>query len=211
MIFESQYLHYLSLLLEGDKKGCSQIIKSLLDEGIDVKEIYTNVIKRSMYRIGQLWELDKTTIAKEHCATKITELVINQIYPHILSIPKTGNKVIVTCADKEFHELGARMVSDIFELNGWTSTFLGANTPANELLNSIAEIQPELVAISINFYINFIRLVKEIELINERFPNQKIVVGGQAFSNGGESVLSEYQNVTYISCLYTLEDFIKTF
>ncbi len=209
MILESHYLHYLSLLLDGDKEGCSKFINSLLNDGVDVKEIYTNVIKRSMYRIGQLWELDKTTIAKEHQATKITELMISQIYPSILAIPKTGKKVIVTCADKEFHELGARMVSDIFELNGWKSTFLGANIPADELLQTIQETLPDLVAISSNYYINVIRLLKEIEMITEKFPDQKIIVGGQVFSNGNESILDEYKNVKYINCLYMLESYLK--
>jgi len=209
MILEAYYLHYFSALIEGNKDECSKVINNLLHEKVDIKDIYTQIVKRSMYRIGQMWENDKVNIAVEHRATKITEIIINQIYQYIQAIPKHGKKVVVTCADKEFHELGARMVSDIFELNGWDSTFLGANTPSNELLNIIEEVNPEVVAISINFYINIVRLLKEIEMISERFPEIKIIVGGQAFADGKEDVLANYPNVTFISCLYTLEDLIK--
>jgi len=181
----------------------------MLESGVPVKEIYTDVIKRSMYRIGQLWENDRTSIAREHQATKITEIMISLIYPYILKVPKIDKKVIVTCTDKEFHELGARMVSDIFELNGWKSIYLGANTPKDELIRLIEEENPDVVAISINFYINIVRLIKEIELISEKFPDLQIVVGGQAFSNGNKELLEKYDNVKYISCLDSLEDFIK--
>lgn len=209
MVLESQYLHYLSALLDGNKEDCTRIIISMLESGVPVKEIYTDVIKRSMYRIGQLWENDRTSIAREHQATKITEIMISLIYPYILKVPKIDKKVIVTCTDKEFHELGARMVSDIFELNGWKSIYLGANTPKDELIRLIEEENPDVVAISINFYINIVRLIKEIELISEKFPDLQIVVGGQAFSNGNKELLEKYDNVKYISCLDSLEDFIK--
>jgi len=211
LLLESHYLHYMSALLEGDKEGCLRIVHTLLDEGVEVKEIYTGLVKRSMYRIGQLWENDKASIAKEHVATKITELIINVMYPHILVVPKNGKKVIVTCSDKEFHELGARMVSDIFEMNGWESTFLGANTPSENLIEVIEEKKPDIVAISINFYINIVRLIKEIELISEKYPGLQIVIGGQAFSEGKEDVLAKYSNVKYISCIYTLEEYLKNF
>mgnify|MGYP000979493204 CR=1 FL=1 len=210
MILESQYLHYLAALTDGNKEECTRIILSLLESGVSVKEIYTDVIKRSMYRIGQLWENDRTSIAREHQATKITEIIINLIYPHILSVPKINKKVIVTCTDKEFHELGARMVSDVFELNGWHSIYLGANTPKEELLTLIEEEKPDIVAISLNFYINIVRLMREIEAINEKFPTQKIIVGGQAFSEGKEAILQKFENVKYISCIYTLEDYLKS-
>jgi len=164
-----------------------------------------------MYRIGQLWENDRTSIAREHQATKITEIIINIIYPYILKVPKIEKKVIVTCTDKEFHELGARMVSDIFELNGWNSIYLGANTPKDELIKIIEEEKPDLVAISLNFYINIVRLMKEIELINEKYPNLPIIVGGQAFGEGKEEILQKFVNVKYISCLNTLEEFIKDY
>ncbi len=209
MILESHYLHYLSALLDGNKEECTRIVITLLESGVPVKEIYTDIIKRSMYRIGQLWENDRTSIAREHQATKITETIISLIYPYILRVPKIDKKVIVTCTDKEFHELGARIVSDIFELNGWHSIFLGANTPKEELVRLIEEEKPDLVALSLNFYINIVRLIKEVELINERFPDLPIIVGGQGLSEGKHEILDKFANVKYISCLDTLEEYIK--
>lgn len=188
MISEANYLHYLSALLDGDKAECTRIVNTLLENNTDIKEIYTKLFQRSMYRIGHLWESNRSSIAEEHIATKITESLLNLVYPRIMETPRNGKKIVITCVDKEFHEIGPRIVSDFFELNGWESIFLGANTPANEVLNIIKDKQPDLVGISNSFYINVLRLVKMIELIIGEFPDQEIIVGGQALADDQNKV-----------------------
>lgn len=118
MITDAIYYHYLSALLEGNKAECVKIIANLLEKNEDVKEIYTKLFQKSMYRVGYLWEHNRASVANEHRATKITESLLSLVYPKILDIEKVDKKVIITCIDKEFHELGARMVSDYFELMG---------------------------------------------------------------------------------------------
>lgn len=209
MISEANYLHYLSALLDGDKAECTRIVNTLLENNTDIKEIYTKLFQRSMYRIGHLWESNRSSIAEEHIATKITESLLNLVYPRIMETPRNGKKIVITCVDKEFHEIGPRIVSDFFELNGWESIFLGANTPANEVLNIIKDKQPDLVGISNSFYINVLRLVKMIELIIGEFPDQEIIVGGQALADDQNKVLSKFENVSYISGIDKLDEYIK--
>ncbi len=209
MISEATYLHYLNALLDGEKAECTRIINTLLADNTDVKDIYTKLFQRSMYRIGHLWESNKSSIAEEHIATKITESLLNLVYPKIMETPRNGKKIVMTCVDKEFHEIGPRIVSDFFELNGWESIFLGANTPANEVINIIKDKKPDLVGISNSFYINVLRLVKMIELIKNEFPQQELIVGGQALADDQNSVLSKFENVIYISGIDKLEEYIK--
>lgn len=209
MISEATYLHYLNALLDGDKAECTRIVNTLLVEGADIKEIYTKLFQRSMYRIGHLWESNRSSIAEEHIATKITESLLNLVYPKIMETPRNGKKIVMTCVDKEFHEIGPRIVSDFFELSGWESIFLGANTPPNEVLNIIKEKKPDLIGISNSFYINVLRLVKMIELIRNEFPDQEIIVGGQALAEDSNNVLSKFENVHYISGIDKLDDYIK--
>ena len=42
--------------------------------------------------------------------------------------------MFVACVAGEQHELGGRTLADVFELNGWRTSFLGANLPARELV-----------------------------------------------------------------------------
>ncbi|MDZ7767227.1 MAG: cobalamin-dependent protein [Melioribacteraceae bacterium] len=209
MISDAIYYHYLNALLEGNKAECTKIISELIDNNVDIKEIYTKLFQKSMYRIGYLWEHDRASVAKEHQATKITESLLNLNYEKILDTPKINKKVVIACIDKEFHEIGARIVSDFFELSGWQSIFLGSNTPQNEIVQIIEEEKPDVVGISNTFYINVARLIKLTEKIREKFSDQEIIVGGQALNEETASTLNNFGKIFYIPTLDVLEKFIK--
>jgi methanogenic corrinoid protein MtbC1 len=134
---------------------------------------------------------------------------MNTIYPRIFLAEHTGKKAIVACLPNEFHQVGAKMVADIFELNAWDGYFLGSNVPTNDLIKMIQDINPDLVGISMSIYFNISELVYIVNEINSQFPNQKIVVGGQGFNQGGKDFMSTFPNVTYISDIYNLEKYIK--
>lgn len=209
MIPESVYLHYMNALLDGDKKQCAQIVTNLLEEKISLKEIYLNLFHRSMLRIGQMWEKNKCSIAEECFATKITdsliELTVFQSYP----IEKINKSVVVTCVDKVYHELDAKMIAAFFEVNGWDSLFLSSSTPLNDFLCVIRKRRFDVVSISVSFYMNLTRLTKLISLIKYNLPEQKIIIGGQALINVNWENLIAWDNVQYIPSLNELDEFIN--
>ena len=209
MIPEAVYLHYLNTLLDGDKKQCAQIVLNLIDQKISIKEIYMELFQRSMYRIGQMWEREKCSVAGEHVATKITEALIELVSTSSLGDDDNGKLALITCVDREYHELGARMVAGFLEAYGWRTIFIGSNTPQLDIINFVREKKPDLVGISNSFYINVIRLFKLIQAIKEEFPDQEIIVGGQALAEGRDGQLSQYNNVRYVTCLNGLEKYLN--
>lgn len=211
MISEAIYLHYLDSLLKGDKKQCTKIVSDLIESNVPLKEIYLKLFQRSMYRIGQMWEKERCSVAEEHIATKITESLIEFTTSHYINGFSTGKLAVITCIDKEFHELGAQMVAGFFEAYGWKTLYLGSNTPNSCLIDLIKEKNPDVVGISNNFYINIVRLQKLIEQIQLVNPKLQILVGGQALSNGQSIILNKYTNVQYIACLDELDIFISSF
>jgi MerR family transcriptional regulator, light-induced transcriptional regulator len=208
MISEAVYLHYLNALIDGDKKQCTQIVFSLLDQDVPLKEFYLQLFQRSMYRIGELWERERCTIANEHVATKITEGLIELVSSKYLRAQRTGKVALITCIDKEFHDLGARMVAGFFDASGWETIFAGSNTPEKDIIDLIKNKKPNIVGISSSFYINVNRLLKLIASIKEEFPQQKIIVGGQSLAEGRASILDQFENVSYITCINGLEKFL---
>jgi methanogenic corrinoid protein MtbC1 len=211
MISEALYLYYLNALLNGNKQQCAEIVNNLIDQKVGLKEIYIDLFQRSMYRIGQMWEKEKCSISSEHIATKITEGLIDLVTRSYSTENKNGKYAVVTCIDKEYHELGARIVAGFFESQGWNSIFVGANIPCKEILKLIEEKKPEIVGISSSFYININRLIKLIQSLKEEFPNQEIIVGGHALAEGRSECLSQFPNVKYISCINTLDEYIQKY
>ncbi|WP_073372816.1 B12-binding domain-containing protein [Desulfofustis glycolicus] len=89
MISEDVYDRYLEALLRGDSCTCLKIIDGLLDEQVRPIVMYVDLLQRSLYRIGELWEHNRVSVATEHLATTITERTLAAIYP-TLSWPENG-------------------------------------------------------------------------------------------------------------------------
>lgn len=207
MITETFYREYLGLLLEGKRLDCSRRVQRLLDEDIDIKELYTALFQNSLYDVGDLWERNRISVAREHLATAITEGLLNMVYPRLFAgdRPDSRRKVIISCAANEYHQIGGKMVADIFEMNGWESHFLGANTPVDEMLGHIDATRPDLVGLSLSVYYNIAAMKNGLEAIRSDFPKMDILVGGQAFRWGGTDLIDRYCGIQYVASLDALE------
>lgn len=205
MIEDNLYQTYLSSLLRGDKQVCHNIVTTLLEDNIAIRELYTDLFQTSMYSVGELWERNEISVAREHLATTITENMLSVTYPHLFTGQQSAKKAIIACTANEYHQLGGKMVADIFELHGWDAHFLGANTPVKELLTFIDEIHPDLIGLSLAVYFNIPVLRTTLQALQHHFKNLDILVGGHAFIWGGTGVLKNYPGTMYLASLSQLE------
>lgn len=203
------YTVFLDSLLKGDRAYCSRVIRNELKNNPPIYELYEHLIRKSLYEIGELWENNKISTATEHLASAIIESTLNEIYPDVTSTDKNGKTVVLTCVENEMHQIGIKMVNDVFELNGWRTYFLGTNTPVGSLIQFTKEIQPSLLAISVSLYFHLPDLERMIQQTNKAFPQLIIMVGGQAFRHGGEEVIRAYENVVYLPDLNNLDNYLK--
>jgi methanogenic corrinoid protein MtbC1 len=206
MITETIYQQYHTMLISGDRGGCKKIVRGMLDEGIQIKELYVGLFQRSLYEVGILWETNKISVAVEHLSTSITENLIALAYPYMFAAEHSGKKAVITCTPGEYHQVGARMVADYFELNGWDSYFLGSNTPDSELIKFIEDQKPDLLAISMSVFFNLNSLLILLAKVRAHFPELQILVGGQAFNWGGAGSFKSIDNILLISSLDELDE-----
>lgn len=206
---ESTYLEYFDALITGNRDKCAEIVDSLQENKVELIDLYEKLFQRSMYRIGKLWNQNKITVAEEHIATYITDTLVDVVCSRLNKAEKKNKTIVVTCVEKEFHCIGAKIIVDYFEFLGWDVIMLGANTPVSELLKVIEDKKPDLIGISNSFYLNILRLLKFIETIQKKFPDQKIIVGGQALSEGKDDLLEKYRNVNYIASLREIDAYLK--
>ncbi len=209
MISDDVYDQYLSFLLSGNRNNCTNIVQELLARDVELKALYTRLFQRALYKIGELWEMNKISVAVEHMATSITESLITMIYPQIFSAEHIDKRAIISCVANEYHQVGARMVADIFELNRWDGYFLGSNTPLNDLMKMIDEKKPDIVGLSLAIYFNMPSLLSILEKLKTNYPQLDIFVGGQAFQWGGADTIKKFKNVEYIPSLDKLERLIS--
>lgn len=107
---------------------------------------------------------------------------MSQLYPYIFNQEKKSFRFVACGVSEELHELGIRMVADIFELNGWDTYFLGANTPAESVVKLIEEKDIHILALSATILYHLKKVEDFITIVknsSSRVP--KIIVGGYAF------------------------------
>jgi methanogenic corrinoid protein MtbC1 len=208
VIEEAVYERYLSQLLAGNRVECGEIVEQLLAAKVDIRELYLDLFQRSLYRVGELWESDRISVATEHVATSITETLLTLVYPELFSAEHTGRKAVISCGVNEFHQVGGKIVADVLQLNGWDSYFLGANTPVRDLVKYIDEIQPDLLGLSLSIYFNLPALVQSVEEVRAGFPGLDMIVGGQAFRWGEFNAFKERANVIVVRSIAELEDLV---
>ena len=209
MINDELYSRYVTALLQGDVRLCAEIVTHLLKENTETTTIYTELFQKSLYRVGELWAMNRVSVAVEHLATAITERMLANVYPALLSnVSPNGRKALICCSVNEYHQIGARMVADIMETRGWDVSFLGANTPVNDMLLMIQEKQSEILGLSVSIYFNMTSLHRTIEIVRASFPGLNIFVGGQGFRWGGTDISKKFSNIEYVPSIQTLDTII---
>lgn len=183
MLTDQRYMEYLNSLLSGNRIRCEQMLKSVIGEGVSLGEIYENLIQRSMYDVGTLWENNKISVATEHLCTAITENLLHLTYPLLFSAPRLKGKAVISCAPNEYHQLGARIVADYITYKGWDCRFLGANTPQEDLVHFLEQEKPVFLGLSAGTESTLIFVGETSAAVRNKFPNMDIIAGGQAFAD----------------------------
>ncbi len=208
-ITERVFQRYTEDLIAGDRTRCAAVVEELLDAGVAVKDIYQALIQRALYEVGELWERNQISVANEHLATAVTEGLMNRIYARIAIPPANGRKVVIASVENELHQVGGKMVADIFEMHGWDSYYLGANVPTDELARYIDDTRPDLLGLSLSVYMHLAVLKSMLDTLTSRFPELPILIGGQAFRHGGRALTRAYLGVQWIASLDDLEVYLE--
>lgn len=179
---------YTDALLDGDRRTASKIVMDAVENKMPVKDIYLQVFQQSQYEVGRLWLNNEISVATEHFCSASTQTIMAQMYPYIFSTNRIGKTLVAACVGGELHEIGIRMVTDFFEMEGWDTYYLGANSPAASILNAIDENEAHMVAMSAAMPYHRSLLRETIRKIRDSSAgkNVKIMIGGSALNFFGD-------------------------
>ena len=178
--------NYITLLLNRNVSSAVDYIKGLPKMSLSLMEVYVDVLQPVMYEIGNMWYRGEISADQEHYMTSITQTVLSQFYDIIFSTEKNGLTLIAFSVGKELHEMGARMISDLFEYEGWNSIYLGSAITKETILKNIKKYQPDLVVLSVTMPQHLVECKRIVDALNEKHAHIKIAVGGQAFNSTDE-------------------------
>jgi methanogenic corrinoid protein MtbC1 len=155
--------------------------------GRTLAQVYERILVPSMAEVGRMWHMQEASIADEHFVTSATQAMMAQLR---MDVPMGDSQpwcVLATSVGGDHHDMGVRMLSDLFEVAGWKVECLGANTPADEIVAMLDAAQTgrpiNVLALGIGSSLSLRPLADTIAAVraSPAARDVRIIVGGQPF------------------------------
>ncbi|WP_448206994.1 cobalamin B12-binding domain-containing protein [Azospirillum sp. sgz302134] len=192
---------YFLQAMEGRSDQAVTLVKRTYTQGLGLQSIYEDILGPAQREIGRLWELNRITTAEEHRCTAITQLAVAQLYPRIVAMRKqrrNDRTLVAASVGGDLHELGLRMVCDLFGAAGWETTYLGASVPMSGVITMIAQTRPDLLLLSVSMAMH-LRSARDILRAVRADPDTRdlpVLIGGRAFA-ADPAILSRLEANAY--------------
>lgn len=176
-------LEYLEAILAGDRGRAESTVIAMLGMGASIPDIYEGILAPAQARLGRMWHRGDITVADEHFGSATTQAIMGQLRPSFQRAKPNGRTMVATSTSGDLHEIGLRMVADLFEIDGWNVIYLGANTPVADTVELLERRGPDLLALSISTALSLRDAGELIDSVrgNAAIARTKVLVGGPPF------------------------------
>jgi methylmalonyl-CoA mutase cobalamin-binding subunit len=137
--------------------------------------------------VGERWLRSECTVAEEHSATFVTESVLSSLAVG-LEAKEFAGTVVMVCAEGELHSLPTRMATELLTADGWRVIHLGSAMPAGMLRYYLAEIDADVVGVSVTQATNLAGAARTVRAARQ--AGYSVICGGRAFDSSGSRARS---------------------
>jgi len=141
------FKQYLEHLFAGKRFEAREVVLSAQDRGVPASKLLKQIIWPAMEQVDQLYREDRIPRVVANLAARINRLAADQLQGYLARKPKSGQRMVTVCGEGEIEELGAQIVCDLFEAEGWQVWFVGSGVPDDEVLQLIGKLEPDLLCV----------------------------------------------------------------
>ena len=179
---------YVDALEQGNRRDAIQIALDLLYRGFSAESVLTDLVSYGQEEVGAGWQHGRWSVAQEHRASAVAEAVIQSVAQHAVPIgqsPVEGSagRVVVACAEGEWHVLPGRLVSEVLRIRGFDVDFVGPSVPAGDLVTFLGPDSPNTVAVSCSMAMGLVGAWHTITAL--RAAGKTVLCGGRGFGPDG--------------------------
>jgi DNA-binding transcriptional MerR regulator len=172
-------------LQELDEPAAQTVLDQLFGD-FDLRVALGEVILPFLSRLGEDWASGRRSVADEHFAS-------NVIGGRLRALTRgwgrgAGARALLACPAGERHDLGLLCFGLALRQDGWRITYLGAETPVEDIVDALGDLQPELVVLSAVTPQPFLDAGEAILALGRRV---RVGIGGQ----GATASIAEELNV----------------
>jgi methanogenic corrinoid protein MtbC1 len=169
---------YLRALSRQDRSAAIGVASRAAKTRTSVAEVIEQMLVPAQVEVGIRAQRDDWSIADEHAATAITEVVLGMLAlrqpaPQVRPAP-----ICVTTPPGEWHGLAARMVAEGLRARRWDAIYLGSDLPDDHLGRFLSRVQPAVLLLSCTTPAVLPQLARSLDVAIE--AGVPTIVGGSA-------------------------------
>ena len=173
---------YIAASISGRREQALIIVREAVRGGASPVDVYIDIFQSALYEVGRRWQTTGLTIAEEHMATATTQFILSVLQEEQPRAGRHEGTAVVTGVVNERHVVGASIVANVLDAEGWDVRFMGTDLPHDAIVAAIDEYQASLVAISVTMsgcVGEACDLIAQVRRDTAHPP--RIIVGGAAF------------------------------
>lgn len=146
-----------------------------------VEKVCTEIIQPTLVQIGELWHRGAASVAQEHFASQFLRRKLLALL-NIYDVIDGRATILAACAPGEYHDLGLLLLALMLVRRNYRVVFLGADVPAEALLEAAAQIQPAVICLSASTAHTFEHAIAVAQQVQAANPELIVCIGGQGLS-----------------------------
>jgi corrinoid protein of di/trimethylamine methyltransferase len=160
-----------------------ELSQAAIDEGMDAYETIMDGLAAGMETVGKLYDTQEYFVPEILMCSDALYKGLDVLQPHVKDKEaKTKGQVVIGTVEGDVHDIGKNLVKMMFEVAGFTVHDLGRDVKLEKFVEEQLKTDSEIVALSALMTTSMLAMPKVIEMIKERNPNVKILVGGAPVS-----------------------------
>ena len=168
-------------VIEYDEDMAKEYAQKWLEAGYDPLEGIMEGLAKGMEEVGKLFEAQEYFVPEVLMCADALYAGLDVLRPHVKK--KEGDEtpkaqVVIGTVEGDVHDIGKNIVKMMFDIAGWQVHDLGKDVPLEKFVETQLSTGAEVVALSAMMTTTMLGMRKIIDMIREKNPNVKILIGG---------------------------------
>lgn len=164
------------------EEEASQLTQELLNAGED-PQIALDACREAMVIVGERYDEKEYFLPELIIAGDMLQAIGDLVKPKLKEqavVGKSLGKVVIGTVAGDIHDLGKDIVTFMLDVNNLEVHDLGVDVPAEQFIQAIKDVQPEVVGLSGLLSLAFEQMKHTVEAIKEAGlrDSVKIMIGG---------------------------------
>ncbi len=173
---------FIKKIVDLDESAVIEMVKNKVENNEDPLKILDEV-KEAMKQIGEKFQNKEYFLPDLILSGEILRQILEILEPKLKEVQaseKKKGKVLLGTVAGDIHDIGKDVVKFMLDANGFEVLDLGVDVPANEFVEKVKEVKPQILALSGFLTLSFDSMKETIEKLKDAGLREplKIMIGG---------------------------------